>query len=230
MNIERLRWATAADHDAVEGAVPLMGEGLTLTEYVSVLRRMHGVVSAWESWCEERAPEWLQPMMRQRQRRALLEEDLRVLQSADLQSVDLQSADLRPADLQAAVPGWEMNRDGRETPGHLAADGPKLPEFTADAEFLGAMYVMEGSRLGGQFIAKHVEQVLGLEAGRGDAYFRGDGAQTGARWREFLDVLRLRVPDAETDVVIHAAKMMFQSFGEWMRVDANADQPVDEVR
>ena len=50
MDVELLRRATAADHATVEGAVPLMGEGLTVTEYVAVLRRMYGMVVAWETF------------------------------------------------------------------------------------------------------------------------------------------------------------------------------------
>ncbi len=138
MDIELLRRATAEDHAAVEGAIPLMESGLVLGEYVAVLRRMYGMVAAWERLCERDGPRWMQPMMKERQRRALLEEDLRNL--------------------------------GSELPD---GDAPRLPEFGSDAQFLGAMYVMEGSRLGGLMIAKHVEGVLGLEAGRGDAYFRG---------------------------------------------------------
>ena len=51
--------------------------------------------------------------------------------------------------------------------------------------FLGRMYVMEGSTLGGQYIARHVEETLGLSSGEGNSYFRGYGEATGERWREF---------------------------------------------
>lgn len=192
MDIEVLRQSTAEDHAAVEGAIPLMGTDLVLEQYVAVLRRMHGVVCAWERLCERDGPRWMQPMLKERQRRALLEEDLRVLGS-----------ELRGSEL----PGSELPNGG----------GPRLPECASDADFLGAMYVMEGSRLGGLMIAKHVEGVLGLEAGRGDAYFRGGGGQTAAMWREVLEVLRTRVPDDETELVILAAQRMFRSVGEWMR-------------
>jgi heme oxygenase (biliverdin-IX-beta and delta-forming) len=90
--------------------------------------------------------------------------------------------------------------------------GPRLP---GNAAFLGAMYVIEGSTLGGQYIARHVEHTLGLSPGKGDAYFRGYGDRTGAMWREFQNTLE-GVNDQETDVVIGAAKKMFSAFGEWM--------------
>jgi heme oxygenase len=86
------------------------------------------------------------------------------------------------------------------------------------ASLLGAMYVMEGSTLGGQLIARHVELVLGLTAGQGNAYLRGHNERTGQPWKEFCNVLRTKVPDSETDAAIAAAKAMFGVFGSWMRI------------
>ncbi len=197
MDIEVLRRSTAADHDAIEGAVPLMSERLTPECYVAVLERMHGVVAAWERMGESAAPVWMQPMLQRRKRRALIERDLRFLRRSsapDLDDPALDSPD-------------------------QALDAPAMPVFGSDAEFLGAMYVMEGSRMGGLLIAKHVEAVLRIEAGRGDAYFRGDGGETRAMWREFLEVLRTQVPDEETEEVIRGARRMFGLFGAWMRGD-----------
>ncbi len=184
MNIELLRQATKVDHEAVENSVPLMGDGLTLQAYIAVLYRIQGLVAAWEKLSEEAAPEWMQPMIKLRQRQSLIEEDLRLL-----------------------------------APQLKLSDEPAMPAFTSDAQFLGAMYVMEGSRLGGAIIAKHVETALGFQMGRGAAYFRGSGKQTGSLWKDFLDVLRVRVPDAQTDEVILAAQGMFRLFAEWMAGD-----------
>ena len=105
---------------------------------------------------------------------------------------------------------------GAEDPGEAR---PTLPEMSDSTSLLGAMYVMEGSTLGGQLIARHVERVLGLSAGQGDAYFRGHNEQTGRLWKEFCTMLQAKVPDSETDAVIAGAKAMFRVFGSWMRVD-----------
>jgi heme oxygenase len=94
---------------------------------------------------------------------------------------------------------------------------PTLPKTDDTPSFLGSMYVMEGSTLGGQLIARHVETALYLSEGQGDAYFRGHGDQTGPMWKEFCEVLKIRVPDQETDAVVNSAKAMFATFGEWMR-------------
>ena len=94
---------------------------------------------------------------------------------------------------------------------------PRLPEMKDLPALLGAMYVMEGSTLGGQFIARHVEAALHLTEGQGDAYFRGHGNQTGPMWKEFCDILKTKVPDADTEAVVLSAKAMFAVFGSWMQ-------------
>jgi len=97
-----------------------------------------------------------------------------------------------------------------------SVERPLLPIASDEASLLGLMYVMEGSTLGGQLIARRVEQTLGLKAGEGNAYFCGHGQQTGTMWKEFCEVLRTRVPDRDSEVVIRAAKEMFRVFGSWM--------------
>jgi heme oxygenase len=92
-----------------------------------------------------------------------------------------------------------------------------MPMLEGEAEFLGATYVMEGSRLGGQLIARHVEGQLALEPGQGDAYFLGFGEETGAKWKELIGMLEARVPEGEEERAIGAAKAMFALFGNWMR-------------
>ncbi len=92
---------------------------------------------------------------------------------------------------------------------------PADKNFADKAGFLGAMYVIEGSSLGGQYIACHVEKVLNLTAGQGDAYFRGYGERTGSMWREFQQVLAA-VPEDEAEAVIAAAKNTYEAFGKWL--------------
>jgi heme oxygenase len=54
---------------------------------------------------------------------------------------------------------------------------------------LGILYVVEGSSLGGRFILKNIETVLGLNEGKGVSYFTGYGNKTGSQWKNFLNVL-----------------------------------------
>lgn len=182
LDIRRLRQETEVDHQAVEGAVPLMQEGLNTEQYVQCLRRIYGVVAAWEERAAKVAPEWLKPALGARQRRPLLELDL-------------------------AWFGVKEHDEGR----------PALPEMNDLPSLFGTMYVMEGSTLGGQFIARHVETALQLSEGRGNSYFRGHGNQTGLMWKEFCEMLQLRIPDEQTEAVVVSAKAMFSTFGMWMQ-------------
>jgi heme oxygenase (biliverdin-IX-beta and delta-forming) len=93
---------------------------------------------------------------------------------------------------------------------------PALPEMNSSSSFFGTMYVMEGSTLGGQVIARHVAKALHLSEGNGNAYFRGHGYQTGSMWKEFCEVLTTRVPSDQTEAVVASAKAMFTIFGAWM--------------
>jgi heme oxygenase len=103
--------------------------------------------------------------------------------------------------------------------GVIELDGrqPALPLMDGLPGLLGAMYVMEGSTLGGQFIAKHVEKELQLENGLGNAYFRGHGSETGRMWKEFCEMLKAKVSDEDTEAVVFSAKSMFGVFGSWMK-------------
>jgi heme oxygenase (biliverdin-IX-beta and delta-forming) len=182
LDIQRLRQETEVDHQAVEGALPLMQEGLNTAQYVQCLERIYGVVAAWEDRAAEVAPQWLRPTLTARQRKPLLELDL-------------------------AWFGLTKHDEGR----------PALPEMNDLASLFGTMYVMEGSTLGGQFIARHVETALHLTEGRGNSYFRGHGNRTGLMWKEFCEMLKLRIPDEQTEAVVVSAKAMFSTFGTWMQ-------------
>ena len=117
-------------------------------------------------------------------------------------------APLLGSDLQLLSPGFQQSSPSQ------------MPKLLTDADYLGAMYVMEGSRLGGSLIARHVEKTLSLSPGQGNAYFRGAGAATGQLWMEFLEVLRNRVPDDQTEAVVIAAQEMFRFFTAWMQSDS----------
>jgi len=53
---------------------------------------------------------------------------------------------------------------------------------------IGILYVVEGSSLGGRFILKNLQSVLGYEE-NGVSYFNGYGNKTGSSWKNFLNVL-----------------------------------------
>jgi heme oxygenase len=93
---------------------------------------------------------------------------------------------------------------------------PTLPEMNNLPSLFGTMYVMEGSTLGGQLIARHVEAALHLSEGRGNLFSRSRQSNR-PLWKEFCEMLKLRIPDEQTDTVVVSAKAMFRTFGTWMK-------------
>jgi heme oxygenase (biliverdin-IX-beta and delta-forming) len=190
MNLELLRSESRPEHEATEGVMPRFDGAFGRAEYVSALVGMYGAVRAWDEWAEVWAPEDLREMVRARRRGPSLERDLEFFGI----NPPKRSLDGAPA----------LGEDARTFRGARGDEARR-------AAFLGMMYVVEGSTLGGQYIAGRAEEVLGLTPGEGDAFFRGVGGKTGERWREFRGVLGA-VPEEFTGVVVGAARDMFGFF------------------
>jgi heme oxygenase len=133
------------------------------------------------------------------------------------------------APLEAAIggfAGWaELGIDlaaRRRTPAllaDLAALGcePPAPAATSLPGFaaaLGALYVLEGSALGGKFLCPAFERQLGPCIAGATGFFGGQGLQTGEMWREFraaLDAYGYKNPAAQP-AVIAGAEQIFGQF------------------
>ena len=72
-----------------------------------------------------------------------------------------------------------------------AERGPATFDLRIDSPCaaIGSLYVIEGSALGGQVVARQLQRQHARDARSGAAYFHGAGERTGAQWREFLGVL-----------------------------------------
>lgn len=81
-------------------------------------------------------------------------------------------------------------------------------------ELLGALYVGEGSMLGGQVIAKALRRTPGLgDAAASLRFFGGYGDQTGPHWKAFGNYLVSRA-DGQEETIIDAAQRAFDLFGK----------------
>lgn len=80
----------------------------------------------------------------------------------------------------------------------LAAGAPPatLPRLPTAAAAWGAVYVVEGSALGGQFISRSLAG-SGLGPAHGAAYFHGWGPATGVMWHEVRSLLDQQLADAD---------------------------------
>ena len=99
------------------------------------------------------------------------------------------------------------------------ATGNQLPAIDNTLEAFGALYVIEGSTLGGKIISKMVQQHMGITDGKGLSFFDGYGEDTGIKWAGFQEKLNsiAQTPEQE-DEVITAANNTFLKFKEWMEV------------
>jgi len=64
-----------------------------------------------------------------------------------------------------------------------------LPELNSLGALLGLLYVLEGSTLGGQFIAQHLKLTYGYTRSTGSNFFSGYGEQTTTHWQSFITYL-----------------------------------------
>ena len=199
VDLRTLREATQEQHEGVEALLPLTGSTLDVVQYKRVLQAFYAVVQGWETWAAVHVPTRLKALIQERQRAPLLLRDLHFF-----------GLGLGPG----PGSGWALP-NGNLQGIHCLLTGVRPDSEQHEAVFLGAMYVMEGSTLGGQYIARHVERLFGLAPGKGDAYFRGYGEQTGAMWSAFRHMLGA-VPEQHTDTVIAAAKATFAYVHEGM--------------
>ena len=90
---------------------------------------------------------------------------------------------------------------------------PHTPEISNPLQAIGALYVIEGSTLGGQVICKMVSQRLGIDPENGFSFFSGYGERTASMWEKFKNFINSRswTPEEEKEV-INAAERTFTSF------------------
>lgn len=93
----------------------------------------------------------------------------------------------------------------------------ELPTLDTPAACLGALYVLEGATLGGQVLRREMAQRLNINADNGGAFLNVYGAETGRRWKDFLDYLgRLPLDAAAKQRAVQAARSTFRCFEQWL--------------
>jgi heme oxygenase len=112
----------------------------------------------------------------------------------------------------------DLDALGVDVGGVVDAPAQFLPLPSTFSSALGALYVMEGSALGSQFILPHLQSVLGVQIAGADTFFQGRGKQTGPFWRQFRDALdRYGILRPEqSHIVIQGAVNTFSAIGNWM--------------
>jgi heme oxygenase len=89
---------------------------------------------------------------------------------------------------------------------------PAMPPLRTLPQLLGAMYVLEGSTLGGQVITRQLEKA-GIPLRR---YFSGYGERTGPMWKAFGQLLTAAATPAAADEIVASAARTFQHLAAWI--------------
>ncbi len=189
-----LRNATRAQHERVESLLRLAGH-FSLREYAQAIHALALFTQAWEPLMLAALPPrllfWIVPGVRLARLRP------------DLATVGLREASNRLLAAAVAPGAGPVN----------ASCAPALRLQLADTPAaLGSLYVIEGSALGGQVVARQAHALHGLGPACGAAYFSGAGQEAGPRWRRLRALLEdeLQTP-AEIERACDAARQTFDA-------------------
>jgi heme oxygenase len=93
--------------------------------------------------------------------------------------------------------------------------GAATPELERFAQAFGALYVVEGSRLGGRVLARQTLAAIGAPAASALSFLRGPGTEVGRMWTEVRTALAGFAADSDAathDDVIAGARETFRCF------------------
>ncbi|WP_233261651.1 biliverdin-producing heme oxygenase [Vitiosangium sp. GDMCC 1.1324] len=193
--LRTLKAETRPHHERAERVVRLLSPELTLSGYRRHLEALFGLHAPLEAALGVRLEE--------------LAADLRLDERWKLPLLEEDLRALGHDDASLARLPWLS---------HL----PPLPDVP---EALGALYVLEGSTLGGQLILRHlVRHFDGVSAGE-FAFFRAYGEAVGPMWKDFGEaLLRLCPEPALAPRVVRGAQDTFDAFEAWLR-EVHGDAP-----
>jgi heme oxygenase len=109
---------------------------------------------------------------------------------------------------------WFGIEAGKLSSTRLCAD---IPHYDWLERKLGALYVVEGSALGGRALCRGLDALLGVSAIEGRRFFAGRGAGTGAAWLGFLaQIVALGSDPITRATLVHGAVETFELFENWL--------------
>ena len=106
---------------------------------------------------------------------------------------------------------------GLERPLHTLPRCPHVPRLDSAYLRLGALYVVEGSALGGRGLARGLDRLLGTGVTGGRRFFTGRGTGTGEAWRGYLAQLSAAPskPPVRAEIIKGAVET-FAAFEHWL--------------
>ena len=92
----------------------------------------------------------------------------------------------------------------------------RVPSLNTPASILGALYVTEGSTLGGRIITRMISKQLNISFDKGFSFFNAYGDDTQIMWHKFKNVLNQPRPQNEQTEMMNAAMDTFTTFNDWI--------------
>jgi len=92
----------------------------------------------------------------------------------------------------------------------------RIPNVQTFSRALGCLYVVEGSTLGAQFIARHLSEKFRIGRDSGGAFFCAYEGEVIQRWCDFKTFLILHANTETDDEIIRAARDTFEALDEWL--------------
>ena len=186
----RLRAATATTHERMHahaGFEAAAAGTIEVSDYRRLLVRLYGFHRPFEDIARSAADVFR------------IDLDLSARARSPLLLADLQTIGFDPS-AAATLPLWR----------------PSV-RLVSKGSLLGALYVLEGSTLGGVQIARALKDRVGNGLGKALLFFVGRGERQGAMWRELVEELEsLREDDEEAMKAEDAAVTTFKAFEDWM--------------
>ena len=183
--LQLLREHTRAEHIQTENSMPVLRPEFSPTDYERLLKGIYGFYAVFE------------PAVRARIAHFGLALDWDRREKLDLLAADLLGFGHGPAAL-AQLPKLR-----------------RLPPLETVGHVMGALYVTEGSTLGGAVINRHLQTKF-TDTPYSFKYFRSYGIQIGPMWRNFLQTMDAVVPASQFPDALHSARENFITFRTWL--------------
>jgi heme oxygenase (biliverdin-IX-beta and delta-forming) len=183
-----LKAGTIEQHSSIERIMPFFKSDFSLEAYIRVLKAFLG---------------FFEPV--ERELRSVATRDsfgfnIDRRQRSNLLRADLLALGVTPAAM-ALIPRCDH-----------------LPRLENVDDGLGCLYVLEGSTLGGQLIARELQTRFGIAEKTGAGFFHGYGSQTGVKWREFCTSVRIYAAGGKSQsAIVQSARSTFELMESWMR-------------
>lgn len=188
--LTQLKSQTAQQHQQTEDLVDVMRANLSLEDYKKLLTRFYAFYKSFE------------PKMSDALRENPVDFDYENRQNTPRLFNDLENLGMSETEI-SAIEGFD-----------------DLPALDSREKIFGALYVIEGSTLGGQVISRHLKEKFGLDESNGAAFFSGYGKETGTMWKGFRDAItNFADGDANREEIIGAANETFTKIGKCLSVE-----------